>query len=196
MALLDFLKTKMGKKAITPTITDSTNSALIPQDDNTNSFLSGHENFYTYSQLPNILGPMNTTVDYDNPQSVHAPFIVERNKEYYVSGAGKHYFDGADPSIERIPRSELQVQFDTKKEVPSFSTGLIPASGVEVPSRSYNYGSWHQAFVAWSGMYSPSILNAPPLLLSHPIHVTTGIVQDAHRQSLKTRAPKQKRNVT
>jgi hypothetical protein len=177
------------KKAIAPTVNDSTNSALFPQDDNTNAFLYGHENVYL--DLPNILGPLNTNVAYHDPNAVVAPYPLLRANNEYISGAGRHFFDGADPSIERVPRSELQVSFDTKKEIP-IPPALVPATGVEVPTRDYNYG-WSGNKVQLDGMYSVSVLTAPSPQLSHPINVTQSI-SDVHRQPIKGVAPRQKRS--
>ena len=201
MSILDYItgKTKLAirRPAIAPTVTDSTNSALIPQDDNSNSFIAGHENFNDYVDLPNILGPLNTNAAYHDPERTHSPFTVERGKDriYGVGPTGVEFFDGANPDIERIPRSELQVQFDQKREIP-IPPALIPASGVEVPGRVYNYG-WAQVHpLEWDGMYSASVMTAPSQQLSRGINVLQSRVpDDTHRQSLKTRAPKQKRSV-
>jgi len=176
---------------------DSTNSALIPQDDNTNAFIAGHENFNDYVDLPNIIGPLNTNVAYHNPVRVHAPFAIERENDrlYGVGPGGVEFFDGANPDINRVPRSELQIQFDQKREIP-IPPALIPASGVEVPSRNYNYG-WRQTHpIEWDGLYGVSALSSPSPHLSRGINVLQSHVpDDTHRRSLKTRAPKQKRSV-
>ena len=182
------------RPAIAPTPTDSTNSALFPQDDNTNAFLAGHENYMQYTDLPNILGPMNTNVAYHKAGELHTPFTVDRNREYYVSGGGVHFFDGSDPSIERVPRSSLQTYFDRKRELP-IPPALIPDNGVEVPARHYNYG-WQQTAVQLEGMYQASVLTSPSQHLSRGINVLQqNIPNDAHRPSLKARAPGRKRSV-
>jgi hypothetical protein len=184
------------RKAIAPAVNDTTNSQVFAvQDDNTNSFIAGHENYNDYVDLPNILGPMNTNVAFHDPTRVHAPFALEREVDRVYGNAGVTFFDGANPTIERIPRSDLQVQFDQKREIP-IPPALVPATGVLVPKQNYNYG-WRQLHpIQWDAMYQASALDAPSPQLNRSINVIQKTLpNDVHRQSLKTRAPKQKRSV-
>lgn len=176
-----------------PSVNDSTNSVMFPQDDNTNAFLANHENYNEYVDYPNILGPLNQNAAYHDLARVHAPFAIERNVDKYVSSGGVHFFDSADETIQKVGRSELQVQFDSKREVP-IPPALIPSSGVEVPRQAINYG-WSQVDVPQEGMYQASVLVAPSQKLSRGINVNQVIANDSARPSLAAKAPKQKRSV-
>lgn len=199
MSFLDILTGRIlvtRRKAIAPRVTDSTHSALIPQDDNSNAFIAGHENYNDYLDYPDILGPMNTSAAFHDTARVHAPFTQNRNNESYTTGGGKVFFDSDNPDIQRIPRSELQVMFDQKKEIP-IPPALVPATGVEVPVRNYNYGWRQHSGIEYDILYGVSVQHAPSPQLSRGINVLQqALPNDIHRASMKTRAPKPKRSIS
>jgi len=195
MSFLNRLKNIVGvttRKAIAPPVNDSIHTVYVPQDDNYNSFMSGHENFNQYIDYPNLLGPLNTNVAYHNPNRVHAPFAMERRGESYVTGGGVVYFDSANPEVQAVPRSDLQIHFDERKEIP-VPSAWVPSNGVEAPKQHLNYG-WAQTHpLDYDVLYGVSVLSAPPPHLSRGINVLQRTLpNDTHRASMKTRAPKPK----
>jgi hypothetical protein len=180
-------------KSVAPLPTDSSYTALFPYANNSDPTIVGHENYDAGGVTLTPFAAFGGQETYVAPNNLHSPFLAERGKEWYTTSAGKHYFDGADPAVERVPRSDLQIYFDQKKELP-VPPALVPGSGVFVPVAKYNYGSWTQAATGPDdGMYSVSLLVAPHTLLNRPIHVVTG-TPDVHRQAMKTMAPRQKRS--
>jgi hypothetical protein len=150
------------------------------------------ENYAGYTQLPYV--PWSQGDYVPDPNRLHAPFQVEREREFLITNGGKHYFDEGDPALQRIPDQPLQQYFNQKKELDPVRV-FAPAHGVVVPKHPRQRG-WSQAFVPQVGRRAAVSGAAPVWLLSTPIMNVEKVSSfDAKRAPITgAKAPKPKKS--
>jgi hypothetical protein len=129
--------------------------------------ISPQENYAGYTALPNL--PMGTAGDYTpNQFRLHAPFVIEREREFLVTNAGKHFFDAGDETVIRIPDQPLQQHFNQKRVLEP-QIVLAPDNGVIVPQAVYKAGFMQQFIPSDCMMHHPISGASPAVPLSVPI---------------------------
>lgn len=167
-----------------------TRKAVAPYQVTSN--ISPQENYAGYTTTPHV--PWSQGDYVPDPYRLHAPFQVEREKEYLTTNTGRHFFDEGDPNLLRVPRQPLQEYFDQKKELPPVQV-FAPAHGVFVPPQIRHSG-WAQSFVPPLGRRAAISGAAPVQLLSTPIMNVSKVTSfDAKRAPISgARAPKPKKS--